>query len=210
MIKILVVDDQNLVMAGICGLLELNSEFNVAAQISDSTAVLAELEKHHPDILLLDIRMPQMDGLQILEAMQDAELSIPTLMLTTFDEHDLVLRSIQLGALGYLRKDVSLEELNKAIYAVSSGERWFQPAVSQQLKSQKPANTNAMPMVEPLTDGELQVLRLIASGFSNQEIAEALHKSSGRVRNIVTAILEKLSARDRTQAALKGLEQGLI
>ena len=209
MVEIIVVDDQNLVMAGICSLLELNPNFKVIAQISDSTLTLQTVTTLKPDILLLDIRMPKMDGLEVLQAIKDENINVPTMMLTTFDEHELVLKSLQLGAMGYLRKDVSLEVLNEAIIAVANGERWIQPAASQQLSSNANSSGDTA-LIEELTPGELQVLRLIASGFSNHEIGEALHKSSGRVRNIVSVILEKLSARDRTQAALKGLELGLI
>lgn len=229
MINILVVDDQNLVLEGICGLLALNPEFKVVAQLTDSTQTVATLKQHKPDILLLDIRMPQLDGLGVLAQMQAQKIQLPTLMLTTFDEHELVLQSLQLGALGYLRKDVSMQELTQAIVAVASGQQWIQPAVSSTLKLQaeKRSETNGAKedirgksdpstaaetalILEPLTDGEQQVLRLIAAGFSNNEIAQAMHKSPGRIRNMVTAILEKLAVRDRTQAALKGLELNLI
>lgn len=210
MINIIVVDDQHLVLTGICAILELNPNFSIKAQISDSSQVIEFLNDLQPDILLLDIRMPKVDGLQILKAMKEQQLQIPTLVLTTFDEHELVLQCLQLGAMGYLRKDISLEELSKAIQMVHSGERWIQPAITQQLKSNYSYAESNDTQYEKLTDGEVQVLRLIAAGFSNNEIADALHKSPGRIRNIVTLILEKLMVRDRTQAALKGLELGLI
>lgn len=210
MINIVIVDDQNLVMEGICSLLELNSEFNVVAKIDDSTRVVETLHQCNPNVLLLDIRMPKMDGLEVLRAMQYEGIDTPTLMLTTFDEHKLVLNSLSLGAKGYLRKDVSLEELTEAIYTLSAKGSWIQPAVSCQLKSNSECYSQQVQLLESLTAGETEVLRLIAAGFSNHEIADALHKSSGRIRNIVTAILDKLAVRDRTQAALKGLELGLI
>lgn len=210
MINIVVVDDQHLVLAGICAILALNPEFSIKSQISDSTEVMDVLNEQKPDILLLDIRMPKVDGLQILQAMNEQNISVPTIVLTTFDEHELVLQCLQLGAMGYLRKDISLDELSSAIVKVYQGERWIQPAITQQLKSNYQSGAPQENIYDSLTDGELQVLRLIAAGFSNNEIADALHKSPGRIRNIVTLILEKLVVRDRTQAALKGLELGLI
>ena len=216
MINIVVADDQNLVMEGVCGLLELNERFSIRAKVSDSSTLMTVLREIHPDILLLDIRMPKKSGLDILEEMAAESLNIPTLMLTTFDEHDLVKRSIELGAKGYLRKDIALKELNDAIEKVAVGGTWIQPAISQQIKDNVQTDAfiessqTELTALQSLTDGELQVLRLIAAGFSNNEIAETLHKSPGRVRNIVTVILEKLNVRDRTQAALKGVEAGIL
>ena len=129
-IKVLLVDDHNLVKMGICSLLELSGNIDVVAQLDDGTGVLAAIEKSHPDIMLLDIRMPNMNGLEVLSAMSEQGVSLPTLILTTFDEHDLVLNCMKLGAKGYLRKDVSLSVLIKAIDAVVAGELWIQPAIT--------------------------------------------------------------------------------
>ena len=129
-IRVLLVDDQNLVKMGICSLLELGGNVEVVAQLEDGTGVLAAIEKHQPDIMLLDIRMPNMNGLEVLGAMNEQGVSLPTLILTTFDEHDLVLNCMKLGAKGYLRKDVSLDALMKAIDAVVAGELWIQPAIT--------------------------------------------------------------------------------
>ncbi|NQZ23051.1 MAG: response regulator transcription factor [Colwellia sp.] len=214
-INILVVDDQHLFMAGICELLALKPQLNVVATLTNGCGVIEAINKHAIDVLLLDLRMPKMDGIQVLQAIKKAALDISTLILTTFDEHDLVLECIRLGALGYLRKDVNLEELVSAIETVARGKHWIQPAVTQQVHK----NLSAMALtetcpkaafVEPLTPNEIQTLRLVAAGYSNNEIAEALHRSSGRIRNIVTNILAKLHVRDRTRAAIKAVELGLI
>jgi DNA-binding NarL/FixJ family response regulator len=220
-IKILLVDDQNLVRMGICGLLELRPHLDVIAQLSDGTEVLDSIKSLQPDILLLDIRMPKMDGIQVLHALQKANVVIPTLMLTTFDEHELVLSCMKAGAKGYLRKDVSLQMLISAVEAVAAGELWVQPAVTYPINTYREAvqqnnasksfdKSTLQQLYEPLTKGELQVLHLIAAGYSGNEIAEALHKSVGRIRNITSAILAKLQVRDRTRAALKAIELGLI
>jgi len=221
-INILVVDDQHLVMAGICGLLALKPHLQVVAQLSDGSNVLDAIKMHSVDVLLLDIRMPKVDGLQVLQALNKEKIKLPTLMLTTFDEHELVLSCIKLGALGYLRKDVNLDELIYAIETVAKQEQYFQPAITQQLQNnlktsglsvdetKSSLNNKSTHLIEALTSNELQILRLITAGYSNNEIADALHKSSGRIRNIVTNILAKLQVRDRTRAVIKALELGLL
>ncbi len=210
-IKLLLVDDQNLVKMGICSLLELSGNIDVVAQLEDGTGVLAAIEKYQPDIMLLDIRMPNMNGLEVLGAMSEQGVSLPTLILTTFDEHDLVLKCMKLGAKGYLRKDVSLDALMKAIDAVVAGELWIQPAITNHvIDNSSFIQAQSTEVIEPLTNSEVQVLRLAAAGYSNNEIAEAIHKSAGTVRNQMSFILAKLQARDRTRAVLKAIEQGLI
>jgi DNA-binding NarL/FixJ family response regulator len=210
-VSIMLVDDQNLVNMGIKELLELNPAFKVVAQLTDGTEVVESLKLYKPSLLLLDIRMPRMDGIQVLESINAASIQVPTLILTTFDEHDLLLKCMKLGAKGYLRKDISLDTLVAAIEAVAGGDFWVQPAVTQQVTLHKINSVKyAAELFEPLTKVEVQILRLVAAGYSNIEIAEALHKSHGRVRNIVTSVLSKLHTRDRTRAALKAVELGLI
>jgi DNA-binding NarL/FixJ family response regulator len=210
-IKVLLVDDQNLVKMGICSLLELSGNIDVVAQLEDGTGVLAAIEKYQPDIMLLDIRMPNMNGLEVLGAMKEQGVSLPALILTTFDEHDLVLKCMKLGAKGYLRKDVSLDALMKAIDTVVAGELWIQPAITNQLiENNSFIQAQSSEVIEPLTNSEVQVLRLAAAGYSNNEIAEAIHKSAGTVRNQMSFILAKLQVRDRTRAVLKAIEHGLI
>lgn len=211
-IKVLLVDDQTLVRQGIFGLLQLKKHIEVVAQLPDGSCVLETIKSHQPDILLLDIRMPIMNGLEVLEAMKEGSITLPTLILTTFDEHELVLQCIELGALGYLRKDVSLDSLIGAIEAVACGKPWYQPAVTQRHQQNAGPTVEHKPieLIEPLTEGEIQVLRLAAGGYSNNEIADALHKSLGTVRNSMSFVLAKLQVRDRTRAVLKAIEHGLI
>ena len=211
-LKLLLVEDQNLVRIGICSLLEISGCIDVVAQLEDGLQVIDALKKNQPDIMLLDIRMPQMDGIEVLEAMHAQNMKIPTLMLTTFDEHELVLKCIKLGALGYMQKDVSLEKLMSAINTVAKGERWVQPAVTLRVtdKAQKNSREDFISSIDQLTQSEIEVLRLVAAGYSNQEISEMLHKSCGTIRNTVSILLSKLGVRDRTRAALKAIESGLI
>jgi len=211
-IKLLLVDDQNLVRMGICSLLQLTEHIQVVAQLSSGVEVLDAIEQYSPDIILLDIRMPQMNGLAVLQQMNDKNILVPTLILTTFDEHKLVLECLTLGALGYLRKDVSLESLIKAIETVTQGELWVQPALTEQVLENKnlPPLNNSPETFEQLTSKEVQVLRLVAAGYSNYEISQALHKSEGTIRNTVSFILAKLQVRDRTRAVLKAMELNLL
>jgi len=210
-IKVLLVDDQTLVRQGICSLLQLADEIEVIAQLEDGSDVLPTIKQIQPDLLLLDIRMPGMSGLDVLTAMQQNQVELPTLILTTFDEHELVLNCLNLGAKGYLKKDTDLETLVTAIKNVAKGKTWIQPItpikVNELADSAQAMNVSDL---ESLSDGERQVLRLVAAGYSNHEIADALHKSSGTIRNSVSAILAKLQVRDRTRAVLKAIEYKLI
>jgi DNA-binding NarL/FixJ family response regulator len=210
-IQLLLVDDQNLVKMGLCSLLQLSGHIEVVAQLDDGIGVIEAIEENQPDIMLLDIRMPNMNGLEVLAAMQEQSIVLPTLILTTFDEHDLVLKCMELGAKGYLRKDVSLEVLIKAIDTIVAGGLWIQPAVTNQILENKDfVRSKSTEVIEALTAGEVQVLRLVAAGYSNKEIADAIHKSMGTVRNQMSFILAKLQVRDRTRAVLKAIEHGLI
>ncbi len=210
-IKLLLVDDQNLVKMGICSLLQLSGHIDVVAQLDDGLGVLNAINEHKPDIMLLDIRMPNMDGLEVLAAMKANSVNVPTLILTTFDEHDLVLKCMKLGAKGYLRKDVSLEALIEGIDKVAMEELWVQPAITNHVLENNVFNEMAsLETLEALTPTEVQILRLVAAGYSNNEIAEAIHKSNGTIRNQMSFILAKLQARDRTRAVLKAIERGLI
>ena len=212
-IKLLLVDDQNLVKMGLCSLLQLSGNIEVVAQLDDGVGVIDAIEEHKPDVMLLDIRMPRMNGIEVLAKMRELEVELPTIILTTFDEHDLVLQSMKLGAKGYLRKDVSLESLNQAIEAVLAGDLWIQPAITNHVLKDNEfihPKSDVLTEIEELTNTEIQVLRLAAAGYSNNEIAEAIHKAPGTVRNLMSFILEKLQVRDRTRAVLKAIEHGLI
>ncbi len=210
-IKLLLVDDQNLVKMGICSLLELSGRISVVAQLDNGLGVIDAIESHQPDVMLLDIRMPKMNGIEVLAKMKELNVLLPTIILTTFDEHDLVLESIKLGAKGYLRKDVSLDSLMSAIDTVIAGDMCIQPGITNQvIENVSSLGIDDKEELEALSNGEVQVLRLAAAGYSNNEIAEAMHKSSGTVRNQMSFILAKLQVRDRTRAVLKAIEHGLI
>jgi DNA-binding NarL/FixJ family response regulator len=209
-IRVLLVDDQNLVKMGICSLLQLRGDIEVVGQLDDGCEVLESVKLLKPDLLLLDIRMPRMNGLEVLHALKDAGELVPTLILTTFDEHELLLDCARLGAKGYIRKDVRLEELMSAVDSLIAGETWYQPGITQQIVKHSDFNPDPAKAIEQLTKGEIQVLRLAAAGYSNHEIAQALFKSEGTVRNLMSMVLAKLDARDRTRAVLKAIELGII
>lgn len=212
--KVLLVDDQKLIRDGIKSLLGLSGKVQVIGECQDGSSVLAACHDLHPDIILLDLSMPVMNGVQTLAALKSAGVNIPVMILTTFDEHELVLKSIQLGARGFLLKDVSLDTLIQAIDALATGGSWFAPNITERLLGSVRNNSKAdfsMPaQLEPLSDKELEILQLMAAGYSNKEIAAALYKSEGTVKNQCSAILAKLGVRDRTRAVLLALELGLI
>lgn len=214
MLKVLLVDDQKLIRDGIRSLLAISGKVTVVAEAVDGSQVISLAETHQPDVILLDLSMPVMDGIQTLQALQQTTLAIPVLVLTTFDEHDLVLQSLQAGAKGFLLKDVCLETLITAITILSQGGSYFMPGITERLLNQvkqTPKSSFAKPaVVETLTDKELEILALMAAGYSNKEIAQALFKSEGTVKNQCSTILSKLGARDRTRAVLHALELGLI
>jgi DNA-binding NarL/FixJ family response regulator len=211
-IRVAVVDDQALVREGIRSLLTLTGSIEVVAECADGDEALALLAHQDLDVLLLDLRMPGRDGVATLEAMRERGHDVPVLVLTTFDDDELALAALRAGARGYLLKDVTLERLVTAIEAVASGATHLQPALTERLLRasgrRQPEADRFGP--EPLTDRETDVIRLVAAGFSNAEIAGALHLATGTVKNHVSNVLLKLGARDRTRAVLRALELGLL
>ncbi len=212
--KILLVDDETLVRQGIRKLLELDSRIEIAAEAADGEEALRRIAEVKPDVVLLDVRMPKLDGLGVLRALQQTPDAPPCLVLTTFDDRLLILEAIRDGARGFLRKDVSLAQLVEAIETLAAGRTFLQPAVTESLlkglESRPPMANPALAMVEPLTPRETEVLRLMAAGYSNREIAEALGAAEGTVKIHVSNVLSKLGARDRTQAVLRSLELRLL
>ncbi len=206
MIRVVVVEDQELMRKGLCGLLELSADVRVVGEAADGQCALTLLRELQPDVVLLDVRMPGLDGVRVLERMNPP---IPTILLTTFDD-DAVLRA---GARGFLLKDISRDRLLDAVRRVAAGETLILPAVTEavvrRLARLEP-KLAVEPQVEVLTRREREILRLLASGMSNREIADFLGNSEGTVKNHTSAILAKLGVRDRTRAVLRGLQLGLI
>ena len=212
-ISVFLVDDQTLVRQGIRSLLALAEGIEVVAEASDGRQAVETIPKVKPDVVLMDMRMPVMSGLEALQALGQMGALPPTIILTTFDDDQLVLAGIKAGAKGYMLKDVSLEQLVNAIQAVANGGSLVQPAVTQRLLSGLEHMRNefvSLDRPDPLTDRETEILRLMASGFSNKEIANSLGVAEGTIKNHVSNILSKLGVRDRTRAVLKAFELQLV
>ncbi|MFG2086914.1 MULTISPECIES: response regulator [unclassified Spirillospora] len=217
MIRVCVADDQTLVRQGIRHLLELSPEVTVTAEAADGDEALAVLRDDPPDVLLLDLRMPRRDGIATLTAMRERNITVPTLVLTTFDDDELVLRALRAGASGYLLKDVTLDQVVGAIRTLARGGTLVRPALTERLiraTGHLPDPDDLQDLQDlppqPLTEREQDVLRLLAGGYANREIAGALHLAEGTVKNHVSSLLAKLGVRDRTRAVLKALHHGLL
>jgi len=212
-IRVMLVDDQTLVRQGVRSLLELDDGIEVVAEAADGVEAVERVPEVAPDVMLLDIRMPRKNGLEVLKELHQAEKLPPTIILTTFDEDDLVLDGIRTGARGYLLKDVSLEELVDAVRRVADGQTMVKPAVTERLLAglgRSRLDFSSLDRPDPLTERETEILRLMAGGYSNKEIANALSVAEGTVKNHVSSILSKLGVRDRTRAVLKAFEIGAI
>jgi DNA-binding NarL/FixJ family response regulator len=212
-IRVAIVDDQHLVRAGIRSLLDLADDVEVVGDAADGDAALALLDDVAVDVLLLDLRMPRRDGIATLEALAARDDPPPVLVLTTFDDHELVFRALRAGARGYLLKDVTLEQLVGALRTLAAGGTLLQPALTDRLlraASARDLAVDGLDRPEPLTPRERDVLQLVAAGYANQEIADALHLAAGTVKNHVSSVLLKLGVRDRTRAVLRALELGLL
>ena len=213
MIRIVLVDDQTLVRQGIRSLLELAGDIAIVAEASDGDEGLTAIAREKPDVVLLDVRMPRKNGLDVLRALKSAGAVPPVILLTTFDDDEALFEAVRAGARGYLLKDVSLEQLTEAIRAVAAGGNVIRPAVTERVLrglEHMPRDFDALSPPDPLTKREIEILRLMAGGYSNREIADALGTAEGTVKNHASSILSKLGVRDRTRAVLKALERGYI
>ena len=211
MIRVLIADDQMLIRQGIRTLLEMDQGISVVGEAADGAETVERVLAISVDVLLLDIRMPCRDGIEVLRVLSEREALPPTLILTTFDDSDVVLDGIRAGARGFLLKDVSYQQLLAAIRAVAGGATVFQPAVTERLlRAGSAVRIDAEAPREQLTAREVEVVRLMAGGYTNREIARALGTAEGTIKNHVSSILAKFGARDRTRAVLKALESGLL
>lgn len=205
-INVALVDDQQLVRQGIAGLLTLSDDINIIWQAEDGEQAQLKLNERQPDVLLLDIRMPKLSGIELVKILRAQSNSLPILMLTTFDDSELFMQSLQAGANGFLLKDVSLDKLVNAVKTLAEGGFVAEPVVMKQLNK----GFDISPALEKLSEKEGQILKLIAGGFSNKEIAASIFLAEGTVKNHVSNILSKLNTRDRTRAVLIALNEGII
>ncbi|MGM0631647.1 MAG: response regulator [Pseudomonadota bacterium] len=212
MIRVMIAEDQTLVREGLRSLLDLSERATVVGEVADGSEVLDGVRQCLPDVILMDIRMPRTDGIEALRLLRAAGIDIPCIILTTFDDHELVLKGLRAGARGYLLKDVTLESLVNAIVTVHAGETLIQPGLTERVIQGLRQTEGLEPVLaaETLTRRETEVLRLMAGGYSNREIALAMHRSEGTIKNQVSSILEKLGVRDRTQAVLRAINSGIL
>ena len=212
-IKILLVDDQPLFREGLRTLLSVHSDFEVVGEAGNGEEALRLSRSLAPSVVLMDLQMPILDGVTATRRLHEELPDCRVIVLTTFDDDEMVFDGLRAGALGYLLKDAPSEKLAEAIRFAARGESFLQPSVAAKVVAEFARLTrkpNLANLVEPLSDREVEILRLIAGGASNREIAETLFLAEGTVKNHVTNILGKLGVRDRTQAALKARESGLI
>jgi DNA-binding NarL/FixJ family response regulator len=212
-IRVLIADDETLVREGIRMLLERVPGVAVVAEAVDGEAALARLRRGGVDVGLLAVRMPRRGGIEVLHAL--AAEAPACLLLTTFDDREALLAGLRAGARGYLRKDVTLDTLVRAIHALADGGTFFQPSLTEKLlrgvhRSPAPGVPPAPALQEALTPRETEVMRMVAGGFSNREIGAALGTAEATVKVQVSSILSKLGVRDRVQAVLRVLEAGLV
>ena len=214
-IRLMIVDDQKLMRQGLRTLLELEGGFEIVAESGDGQAALDAYAELKPDVVLMDIRMPGMDGVEATRRLLQQWSDARVIILTTFNDDAYVFEALRVGALGYLLKDLSGSELANAVRTVANGGALIDPSVARKVVTEfarltPPARPMNDGLPEPLTERELGVLKLLAEGLSNREIGNKLSLTEGTVKNYVTNVLQKIGARDRTQAALRGRELGLI
>jgi len=205
MIQILLVDDQHIIRQGLKSMLELNSDMQIIGEAENGQRALEQISTLRPDVVLMDIRMPIMDGVAATRAIAEQYPTTKVLVLTTFDDDEYVSQAMRMGAKGYLLKDTEPDELALAIRSVYKGHTQLGPGLFEKaLMSSATLDpvSDPPPAFAHLTARELEVLQLLASGANNREIAEALFLSENTVKNYVTNILSQLQLRDRTQAAL--------
>lgn len=215
-LRILLVDDQSLFREALRTLLSLQSDFEVVAEAENGERAVASFKTHQPDVVLMDLRMPVMGGVEATRLLVQSSPAARVIVLTTFDEDEEIFEAMRAGARGYLLKACSAEKLNESIRAAAKGTSVLEPAVTTKIMaelyrlSERGERKTSQPLADPLSERELGVLRLLARGQSNKEIGSALNITEGTVKNHMTNVLGKLGVLDRTQAALRARELGLI
>ncbi|SDO61883.1 response regulator transcription factor [Geodermatophilus sp. DSM 45219] len=214
-VRVLVVDDQALFREALVTLLGARPEVQVVGEAGDGQQALERATRLQPDVVLMDLHMPVLDGIAATRRLRVEQPGVRVLALTTFDDDEDVFAALRAGALGYLLKDVSSDRLVEAVLSAARGESVLQPSVAAKVVARfaqldDAPRSRPQPLVVPLSDRELDVLRLLADGRTNREIATALFLAEGTVKNHVTNVLGKLGARDRTQAALRARALDLL
>lgn len=209
-IKVMIADDHSMIREGLKQLLELEGEFEVIEEACDGVDCLNKLKKVRPDVLLLDINMPKKNGLDVLQVMKDKRIKVKVLVLTVHNEVEYLLRAVDIGVNGYLLKDSESAELKKAILSVVNGDDYIQPSLIPVLNSKMIDRNQDSEKIENLTKRELQVLKMVAVGAYNKDIAKGLGISERTIKNHVSNIFKKIGVSDRTQAAVFAIRNNLI
>lgn len=213
-IKILLVDDQALFREGLSTLLSVQPDFEIVGEAVNGEDALRLCQQFKPNVVLMDLRMPVLDGVSATRRLKTLLPDVRVIVLTTFDDDESVFDGLRAGAVGYLLKDVTSEKLGDAIRAAARGEYFMLPSITSKVMAEFARLSRPVPKVEklidPLSDRELEILQLVATGISNRQIADILVIAEGTVKNHLTSILNKLDARDRMQAVLKAKELGVL
>lgn len=209
-VNIMITDDHSLIREGLKSLLELEGDIKVIAEAEDGADCLAKLESVKPDVLLLDINMPVMNGLEVLKKLKEKKSDVKVLVLTVHNEIEYLMKAVDIGIDGYVLKDSESSELKKAIFTIAEGESYIQPSLIPSLNSKKIEKDKDGAKIDNLTRRELEVLKLLAVGMYNKEIAEDLDISERTVKNHVSNIFKKIDVTDRTQAAVFAIKNNLI
>lgn len=209
-VRVMIADDHSMIREGLKQLLELEGDFQVIEEACDGVECLEKLSKITPDILLLDINMPNMNGLEVLQKMKDKHMRVKVLVLTVHNEVEYLLKAVDIGINGYLLKDSESAELKKAILTVVNGEDYIQPSLIPLLNAKMIDRNKDNVKIESLTRREMDVLKLLAVGMYNKEVAEKLSISERTVKNHVSNIFKKIGVTDRTQAAVFAIRNNLI
>jgi len=212
-IRIVLADDHTIVRQGLRSLLERTGEVTVVHEAVDGDDALARLLEPGIDVGLVDVRMPRRTGVEVVQALRERGNTVPIVLLTTFDDEPALHAAVRAGISGYLLKDIGAPQLLAALRTAAAGGTTIVPAVTERAKrffAERDSTFEAAELPDALTPRELEVLRLIAAGYSNREIAEALGTAEGTVKNQTSSILSKLGVRDRTRAVLKALEIGWL
>jgi len=215
MTRIVIVDDQALFREGLRTLLSIRPDMDVVGEAASGDEAITLVEQLRPSVVLMDLRMPKGDGIQATARLRERCPEIPVLVLTTFDDDANLFGALRAGAVGYLLKDVSSETLVSAIHAATRGESFLQSTVTGRVvgafaRLMESGGPKAEALVLPLSPREREIVSLLGSGASNKEIADRLNLAEGTVKNHVTSILTKLDVRDRTQAALRARQLGIV
>lgn len=209
-VKVILADDHSMIREGIKQLLEITGEIQVIGEAADGIECLNLLKKMKADVLLLDINMPKMNGLQVLEKINKGQTDIKVLMLTVHNEVDYLIKAIDIGIDGYLLKDSGSAELKKAIFSIYNGEKYIQPELTPLLNQKLVEKESDLDKLHSLTKRELQILKLIAEGLFNKEIGDRLNISERTVKNHVFNLFKKIGAADRTQAAVFAIRNSVV